>query len=437
MIRAKVPAALFAAAAIIGGVAVLRDDPSPATPALPDPAEMLAAGYGYDPLDEVVALWRARVREDPHDYLSRTQLGQSLLGLARETGHLTLYERAEDHLRRAAGEAPGYPSAQIGLAASLSAQHDFASALDLLEAQQAQRPEDQGLLAVIADAQLELGDYDEAFDAFSELTISLPDNPATLSRQARQAALTGHNGDAVDFARRALILSADQGLRPSAAAGMWFQLAYFEYQAGAVDDAESTLDSALEIDPEHLASRELLGKVLVAQGRLDEAAALYEDILTTTQGADLNGLLAEIYRAQGRDADADEQIRLGLDLAQHQIGRFPAERRHLAGFFADNDPETFLQLARDDVETRRDVYGLDLLAWALQLNGHTDEARATEREAMALGTEDAVLLYHAGMIEAAAGHPDDARDLLSSALDLNPGFDLGDVAQARETLAGL
>ena len=41
------------------------------------------------------------------------------------------------------------------------------------------------------------------------------------------------------------------------------------------------------------------------------------------------------------------------------------------------------------------------------------------------------------MIEAATGDEDAARDHLEAALDLNPGFDLGDVALARETLDGL
>jgi tetratricopeptide (TPR) repeat protein len=437
MFSAKVPAALFLVAATVSGVALARHDAQPDEQPLPDPQEMLAGGYGYLPLDEVVAMWRDRVREDPRDYLSRVQLGQSLLGLARETGDLSLYERAEAHLQRAADQAPGYPSAQIGLAASLSAQHEFAAANDILEREHQSRPFDLGLVAAIADAQLELGNYDQAFAGFDELAEGLPDNPATLARLAREAALTGHNDVAVGYARRALILSADLGLRPSASAGSWFQLAYYQYQAGEAEDAEDSLRSGLEIDPEHLASRELLGKVLVAQGRLDEAAALYEDILSTSQGADLNGLLAEIYEAQGRHEEAEEQVRLGLDLAAHQVDRYPAERRHLAGFYADNDPEAFLELAEEDVATRRDVYGLDLLAWALHLNGRDAEALATEREALALGTQDAVLLYHAGMIEAAAGEGPRARVLLESALDLNPGFDLGDVARAHEVLDSL
>ncbi len=437
MIRRKLPGALLVAAALIAGTALLRDDPAPATVSLPDPRVMAANGYGFDPLPEVAATWRERVRRDPDDYLSRTQLGRTLISLARETGDLDLYERAERQLRIAAADAPNDPAAQTGYAASLSAQHEFHRALRVLTRLEVERPDDLGVQASIADVHLDLGDYDAAFAAIDDLSDELPDNMATLARQARVAALTGRNEDAVELARRALLQAATIGLRPADAASAWFSLAYFQYQAGQVDEAETSLEGALTIDEGHLPSRELLGKVLVAQGRLEEAAAWYEDLVADTPAADLHGLLAEIYADLGRDDEAEEQVALGLAIAEEQVGRYPAERRHLAGFFADHDPARFLELMEEDVATREDVGGLDLLAWARYLNGDVPGAQEAIERATALGTQDAPLLFHAGMIEAAAGDADEAEDLLTAALDLNPGFDLGDVALAREALARL
>lgn len=436
MLRNKVPAALFVAAALIAGTTLFRDDPARTTPtvSVPDPELMAANGHGYRSLSDVNAMWSERVHENPADYLSRIQYGRNFLALARETGDLTFYRRAEAQLRRAAAEAPNDVSAQTGLASSLSAQHQFAAALDILTAVQAQRPDDLGIQAAIADAHIDLGDYETAFPAIDDLAAALPDNSATLSRQARVAALTGRNEDAVELAIESLNLAANVGLRRSDSASAWFQVAFFQYQAGMVDEAEQSLRSGLSIDAGHLGSRELLGKVLVAQGRLDEAASLYEDILVDTPAADLNGLLAEVYQALGRPEDADEQIRVGLDLAEAQVGRFPSERRHLAGFFADQDPERFLDLMEEDIQTRGDIYGFDLLAWARYLNGDVEGAQAQMHKALRLGTEDAPMLFHAGMIELAAGDKDAGRDHLARALALNPGFDLGDVAMARAAL---
>ena len=439
MISKKIPAALFIVAGVIAGVAALRPDPSTDVAAvpLPDPRVMLAGGYGYDPLDEVVGQWRDRVIENPTDNLSRVQLGTSLIGLARENGDLDLYPRAESQLRRAVAAAPTDPVAVTALAGALSAQHEFVEARRLIAPLAAERPADLSLQAALVDVQIDLGDYDAALALLEAMVETAPDSVATLSRQARVAALTGDNEAAVGFAREMLLLGADVGLRPADAAGLWFQLGFFQYQAGAVDEAETSVRAALTIDPDHGASREFLGKVLVAQGRYEEAADTYEAILAEGPVADLHGLLAEVYTALGRDDEAAEQVRLGLALAEDQIGVYPAERRHLAGFFADHDPATFLRLMEEDVATREDIGGLDLLAWAQYLNGEVDEAQATMDRALALGTEEATLLFHAGMIEAEVGEPDRARDLLESALDLNPGFDLSDVALARATLADL
>lgn len=439
MRNAKLPLALFVVAGVIAGAAVLRPGPGSGDDAVtvPDPVAMRAAGYGYDPLDEVVEVWRSRVAADPADNLSRIQLGASLLGLARETGDLALYPRAETQLRRAVAAAPTDVGAVTTLAGALSAQHDFAEAEALLADVAEVRPDDLALRYGLVDVNLDLGRYDRALTLLDELAEERPDEVATLSRQARVAALTGDADRAVDHAAAMLRRASSVGLRPAEAAGLWFQLAFFQHQAGAIDDAEATLRSALLIDPGHGPARELLGRVLVAQDDLDEAATVYEDLLADGPIPDLNGLLAEVYRAQGREADAAEQERIGLEAAREQIGAFPAERRHLAGFFADLEPATFLQLMEEDITTRADVGGFDLLAWARYLNGDLDGAQDAMARARSQGTVDAPLLFHAGMIEAAVGDEQEARELLEQALDLNPGFDLSDVALARQTLEAL
>jgi len=54
-----------------------------------------------------------------------------------------------------------------------------------------------------------------------------------------------------------------------------------------------------------------------------------------------------------------------------------------------------------DLATRRDVYGYDLLAWALFKSGRVTEARAAMAQALAWGTEDPELRARARAIDAA------------------------------------
>ena len=113
--------------------------------------------------------------------------------------------------------------------------------------------------------------------------------------------------------------------------------------------------------------------------------------------------------------------------------------RELAYFYADHDRklETALELARGELSVRRDVYAYDVLAWALLKNGRAGEARAAITEALKLGTRDARLFFHAGLIHAALGEDDQAREYLARALATNPGFHVLHAELAERTLASL
>ena len=83
---------------------------------------------------------------------------------------------------------------------------------------------------------------------------------------------------------------------------------------------------------------------------------------------------------------------------------------------------------------RRDIYGADALAWTALKAGRGVESRQAMREALRLGTRDARLFYHAGMIADAAGDRMAARDLLRRALALSPQFDPRHAPIARRAL---
>src|SRR5262245_63350854 len=55
--------------------------------------------------------------------------------------------------------------------------------------------------------------------------------------------------------------------------------------------------------------------------------------------------------------------------------------------------------------------------------GKIDEARQAVKDALRLGTQDAKLFYHAGMVARAAGDRATAQEYLRRALKLSPFFD--------------
>ena len=75
-----------------------------------------------------------------------------------------------------------------------------------------------------------------------------------------------------------------------------------------------------------------------------------------------------------------------------------------------------------------------MLAWALARNGRCGEAAAYSRRALRLGTQDALKLFHRGMIERCLGNRTAGAAFLRRALTLNPHFSVLWAPVARRAL---
>jgi tetratricopeptide (TPR) repeat protein len=149
--------------------------------------------------------------------------------------------------------------------------------------------------------------------------------------------------------------------------------------------------------------------------------------------------LGDLYAAVGDERAAADRYATVEAIATLQAVNRRLYDRQLALFRADHggDLDGALEIARQGLVTRRDIYGYDVLAWVLFRLGRLDEARQASDSALAMGTPDARLWFHAGMISAGLGDDDRARTELTRALDLHPAFDPLLAPRAAETLAEL
>lgn len=147
--------------------------------------------------------------------------------------------------------------------------------------------------------------------------------------------------------------------------------------------------------------------------------------------------LGDLYETAGRQAEANAQFALLEKMAALAAANGEVYNRVLAQFYADHDlkPEAAYQMAKREYEARRDIYGADALAWTSLKAGKIAEAQTAIKEALRLGTADAKLFFHAGMIARAAGDNAAARDFLQRALKLNPQFDLRQASIAKQAFA--
>jgi tetratricopeptide (TPR) repeat protein len=131
------------------------------------------------------------------------------------------------------------------------------------------------------------------------------------------------------------------------------------------------------------------------------------------------GVLHDAYESLGEWQQAEQYGRAMELSVLNQPGPL---HRAWSMFLLDRDRDvgTVLARAEEEIRTRHDVYGWDLLAWALHHAGRQAEAREASTRALALGTRDAVLHYHAGLIQLALADTVGATRHLEEALAINP-----------------
>lgn len=374
--------------------------------------------------DELIAFWHGRFKRDPRDYISLTYLGQAYLRKARETGDAGAYIQAEAALRQALARKPDDEKGMAYLATVLFAQHNFREALEMASQVYARDPRASQALATLGDAQLEMGRYDEAAAAYQKLLAQAP-SPPVYSRLANLAWLQGHPPNAIHWMQQAANEAIQLELAGESVAWYYVQLGDLYFNTGQFEVAAKHYTTAGKLFDNYYLPLAGLGKVRAAQGRYDQAIDLYEQATAIIPQPDLLAALGDLYTLTGQL----DKAKLQYDTVEYtgKLARINRQiyNRQLANFYADHDLnlDEALTLALNELEYRQDVYGFDTAAWAYYKNGRPNEARQMMEQALRLGTRDAKLFYHAGMIAKALGQTAQARQLLSQALAINPHFD--------------
>jgi tetratricopeptide (TPR) repeat protein len=204
------------------------------------------------------------------------------------------------------------------------------------------------------------------------------------------------------------------------------QLGKLAWSHGRVDAAQRHFRAALAIFPGYVYALEPLALVEEATGHPARAIALARraaEVLPLPQSvATLGDLLAH----HGHRRAAQRQYALVGVIERLLVANGVRTELETALFDVDHGVhiERVLGLARRAHAVRPSIDADDILAWALARNGRCSEALPYARNALRLGTLDALKLFHRGMIERCLGRPDSARKYFARAVALNPRFSL-------------
>ena len=146
------------------------------------------------------------------------------------------------------------------------------------------------------------------------------------------------------------------------------------------------------------------GRILLAREQAPEAAEALSRAAALNPLPEYEWVLAEALHQAGRPGES-ERIE-----AQLKARGAVDDPRTFALYLATrrDQPQTALRLAREELKQRADPLTFDALAWSLRAAGQPDEARAAMTQALAEGTADARLYFHAAVIAAEAGETEEA-----------------------------
>ena len=419
-------------------------------PASPMRASVSSSGQAalLSDADQRIRLWQAQVARDPDFWGSYNRLAAAYAQKARETGDISYFQLAESSLQQSiklesthAEAAPAFTQ----LASVHLAEHRFSEAAEDANKAIALLPDDLAAYPCAGDAQLELGNY-EAAQRFYDRLADPPDgrpHPGIEFLAASHGAglhwIQGKVQQASDDLQHAVALAQQIHLPAENLAWTQFMRGEQFFQVGDLAAAEREETASLAAFAHYHRALAAMAQIRAAQGRLPESIDLYRQAIAIIPLPLYVAALGDVYLASGDAANAEKQYALVEFIGKLNAINQQVYNRELAVFYADHDrhlPQA-LTLAMKELEVRHDVYTSDALAWVLLKNRQPARARAEMDRALRMGTQDPLLEYHAGMIDAAIGDKEGAALHLQRALRINPHFHVLFASQAAKTLAEL
>jgi tetratricopeptide (TPR) repeat protein len=406
---------------------------------LPDPGDIQGTGLAnVPPVEDAIQFMQNRIKENSRDAVSYTLLGDLYLRQARETADVRGYQLAEESFLEALNLIPTYSPAAASLASAYYSQHEFEKALNLAGQVYESNYKNTQARILMADSHLSLGEYQEAETIYNELDETDVTAPL-LARMAYLEELKGNPDRALDLIRRAAGIALTAGGTKENVAWYLLRVGDMYFNTGDVTAAGEFYEASLRVFENYPLALAGLGRVRAAQGKYDEGIEYYQQAVARVPQPEFVAALGDLYDITGQPSQAEIQYATVETIGTLAALNQQVYNRQLANFYSDHNRnlKEALALAQAELKSRRDIYGYDALAWALYKNGDYVEAQTMMNQAMKLGTRDARLYYHAGMIWLALGDEAQARTHLEEALAINPYFSIVYAAQARETLQTL
>ena len=347
------------------------------------------------PAENVIAAAQRALEADPDNALRHNDLALGYARRARETADMDDYEKAHQELDRSLDIEPDNYGARRLRVWTLLGQHRFAEALDQAKALNEIYPDDVLIYGFLADAQIELGRYEEATDLVQWMLDLRPGNVPGLTRAAYVRELHGWYEGAIDFMQKAYDRTRYNEREDRA----WIQtqLAHLEQLRGDREAADKHASLALSLFPDYHYALAELGRIRLAQNRVEEAAEAFRQRYEAAPHPENLFELGRALEKVGRHGEAKQAYAEFERSGRAEMHSWDNCNRDLIDYYADiaDKPQEALKIAEAEMERRQDLFTRAAYAWALYKVGRTAEAHKEMERALSTGYKEDKLLQRA------------------------------------------
>ncbi|MFY0569672.1 tetratricopeptide repeat protein [Archangium lansingense] len=347
-----------------------------------------------------IAQARSAIEQHPDYPQAYNDLALALARRARETGDPALYAQAEKALEKSFRLQPGNVEGLKVQCWLLLGKHEFAKARELARELNQRAPDDVLVYGFLADANAELGNYEEAEDAAQWMLDLRPGNIPGLTRAAYLREIFGDPEGALELMRNAYDRTDPGELEDRA----WLltQIGHLHLVRGEHSEAESALTEALRLFPRYHYALGVLGTLRMEQQRWADAVELFEQRYAIAPHPENLYPLAKALERAGRSREARDAFRTFERQASRESKGVDNANRELIFYYIEHAdrPAQALRLAEHESARRQDIHTLDAYAWALHANGRDPEAQQQLERVLKVGTRDPLVQSHAQAIAA-------------------------------------
>ena len=383
------------------------DNNSPATisndlsiPALFERKSELAKAEEWQKTKQKVEELNQKIAKQSNDVKSRLQIAVIYMSEARITGEHPYYYPAITKILDGVLALDGKNFEALVYKASVKmSQHQFAEAKQIAERAKAINPDNAYIYGVLVDANVELGNYEEAVKVSDKMQALKP----SLESYSRASYLREIYGD-YPGAIEAMKMAVQAGL-PGSEPYCWSKkaLANLYEKTGKWNEAEKEYQDILAIRPSYAFAMEGLAKVEKARKNYPKALDLLKQASDIMPEFSFHEEMADIYELQGESQKAKDKYlevitMLGEDEKSGHTVSLELCRLYSKTGMYDQAIEQGMK------EYKQRPLNIDVnqaLAWVNFKKNETEKARNYIKVALKTGSKDPELLQKATAIEQA------------------------------------